>query len=96
MLDSLPDQQRNAPYVKVLGDLAEEHCVKVVQLIYRHKAYEGSARDYEFSRATMEVHWAAGVADAEHSLRDRDAVACRPVGHMEIIDATKTGPNHDA
>lgn len=93
LLDSVPEAQRNTPYVKLLDGVAEEHCVKVVQLIYRRKAFEGSAKDYEFSRATMELHWAAGVADAEHSLRNRGAIIGRPAGHIEIVDATKRSPN---
>jgi NTE family protein len=42
-----------------------ENAVAVVQLIYRKRAYEGGAKDYEFSRQTMLEHWASGVADVE-------------------------------
>ncbi len=65
VLRKLPDAMHNDPDVVKLAALAREHPVNVVQLIYRANAWEGGARDYEFSARTMEEHWAAG----------RDAVA---------------------
>jgi len=38
-------------------------------MIYRAKNYEGSSKDYEFSRRTMEEHWRAGHNDGVHTLR---------------------------
>jgi hypothetical protein len=35
--------------------------VNVVHLIYRKHGWEGGAADFEFSRATMEHHWSAGL-----------------------------------
>jgi NTE family protein len=95
LLDVLPETLRNDRHTRLLRELAEEHCVRVVQLIYRRKPYEGSAKDYEFSRATMEEHWQAGIADARHALRDPDAMRCKPTKHMEIIDSTRTSEPHD-
>lgn len=48
---------------------ADETVYNIVHLIYRAKGYEGACKDYEFSRATMEEHWAAGYADTERTLR---------------------------
>jgi NTE family protein len=39
-----------------------------VHLIYRAKKYEGIAKDYEFSRRTMEEHWSAGYNNARATL----------------------------
>jgi len=44
------------------------------QLIYRRKAYESHAKDYEFSRATMLEHWASGLAAVNRSLEKRHAI----------------------
>jgi hypothetical protein len=44
----------------------------IVHLIYRAKKYEGSAKDYEFSRRTMEEHWLAGHRDAAGSVAHRE------------------------
>lgn len=47
---------------------ADEKIYNIVHLIYRSKSYEGASKDYEFSRATMEEHWASGYADASRTL----------------------------
>ena len=39
------------------------------QLIYHSKNYEGSSKDYDFSRRSMEEHWRAGYNDAVRTLR---------------------------
>ena len=41
----------------------------VVHLIYRSKHYESQSKDYEFSRASMHEHWAAGLADTARHAR---------------------------
>jgi NTE family protein len=41
----------------------------VVHLIYRDKYYETQAKDYDFSRLSMEEHWQAGVNDTLRTLR---------------------------
>lgn len=47
---------------------ADEKVYNIAQLIYRSKGYEGSSKDYEFSRATTEEHWASGYEDARLTL----------------------------
>jgi NTE family protein len=42
--------------------------MSVVHLIYREKYYETQAKDYEFSRLSMEEHWQAGLSDARRTL----------------------------
>ena len=55
-----------------------------MHLIYRSKHYETQSKDYEFSRLSMQEHWAAGRDDMartlEHSRwleRDRTAPGLR-------------------
>jgi NTE family protein len=51
--------------------LYEYGCVTemdIVQLIYRPNAPQGSSKDYEFSRATMNARWQQGLADARTAL----------------------------
>jgi NTE family protein len=51
--------------------LYEHGCVTemdIVQLIYRPLAPQGSQKDYEFSRATMEARWQQGLSDARTTL----------------------------
>jgi len=60
VLDKLPQALRDDPDVQALAALSREDAVNVVQLIYRATAWEGGARDYEFSARTMDEHWEAG------------------------------------
>lgn len=43
----------------------------LLQLIYQQTAYEGQAKDYEFSATSMREHWQAGYRDTERTLRHK-------------------------
>ena len=64
----LPPELRDDPDAALLGENSKELSVAIMQLIYARKPYEGSVKDYEFSRATMLEHWAAGAHDARRGL----------------------------
>src|SRR6185503_14611810 len=68
LLEQIPDELRNLPEVNLLAPEVCQKVCNIVHLIYRSKKYEGSAKDYEFSRRTMEEHWEAGYEDAVRSL----------------------------
>jgi NTE family protein len=55
--------------VKLLREEADDKVFNIVHLIYRSAKYEGMAKDYEFSRRTMEEHWRAGYEDAARALK---------------------------
>jgi NTE family protein len=75
LLKRLPDELRGLPEVTMLAAEANDKVCNIVHLIYRAKKYEGTAKDYEFSRRTMEEHWLAGYRDTIQSL-----------GHQEIFE----------
>ncbi len=60
----VPEDKRNDPDIRAFNALGDTHHVAIVHLIYRRKAYEGQAKDYEFSRDSMLDHWKAGFDDA--------------------------------
>jgi NTE family protein len=68
LAERLPDELRGLPEVAMLAAEANDKAYNIVHLIYRSKKYEGSAKDYEFSRQTMEEHWLSGYRDTVHSL----------------------------
>jgi NTE family protein len=72
LLERLPEELRGLPEVAMLAAEANDKVCNIVHLIYRAKMYEGSAKDYEFSRRTMEEHWLAGYRDTVHSLGHHD------------------------
>ena len=62
VLAKLPDSLRKDADVVRLSEMAAERAVNIVHLIYRARGWEGGARDFEFSRSSMEHHWAEGRA----------------------------------
>jgi predicted acylesterase/phospholipase RssA len=75
LLDRLPPELVEGEDFALLQDVARENAVKIVQLIYRTRPYEGRTKDYEFPRPTMLEHWASGLADAQNAVRqDRDQI----------------------
>jgi NTE family protein len=50
----------------------------VVQLIYRPDEPQGSLKDFEFSRPTMELRWEQGLADARTNLQAAPWLAPMP------------------
>jgi NTE family protein len=65
----LPDELRALPEAQLLAKEADDKVYNIIQLIYRSQKYEGVAKDFEFSRRTMEEHWQAGYHDAVRTLR---------------------------
>jgi len=45
-----------------------------VHLIYRAQPYEGIAKDFEFSRRSMEEHWQAGYSNARETLANPEVL----------------------
>ncbi|MBX9842803.1 MAG: patatin-like phospholipase family protein [Xanthobacteraceae bacterium] len=72
LLERLPEELRRLPETALLAAEANDKVCNIVHLIYRAKTYEGSAKDYEFSRRTMEEHWLAGYRDAAQSIAHRE------------------------
>ena len=79
LLKKLPKDLLQSPEAERLAELADEKVYNLIQLIYHAKNYEGSSKDYEFSRRTMEEHWKAGYNDAVRTLRHPEVLQ-RPDG----------------
>jgi NTE family protein len=71
-LDKLPGDIASLPEVAPLRAVPNHAVYNIVHLIYRSKHYEGEAKDYEFSRLSMEEHWQAGYHDAVATLRHKE------------------------
>jgi NTE family protein len=69
LLKQLPGDRRNDPEWKLLEAEADEKVYNIVHLIYRASKYEGAAKDYQFSRRSMEEHWRSGYNDTIRTLR---------------------------
>lgn len=75
VLAKLPAELRDDAEVEALTVMAAEQPVSLVHLIYRANAWEGGARDFEFSTRTMREHWAAGQAAVEATMANAELVA---------------------
>jgi len=82
VLKKLPPEMCEDADVKSLVAMSHEFPVSVVQLIYRANAWEGGARDYEFSGRTMAEHWQAG-REAVAATIDKSELIAR-----NIVDGT--------
>ena len=68
LLERLPPELKDREEAKLLAQEADDKVCNIVHLIYRAKRYEGIAKDFEFSRRTMEEHWSAGYSNARLTL----------------------------
>ena len=69
---ALPAEWRdNSDLTFLTGQLCA-NAVSIVHLIYKSKNSAFNSKDYEFSRATVDAHWAAGLRDAAAALSHPD------------------------
>lgn len=86
-LGRLPDELATDPVVQHLRELGCPKLVDIVHLIYRPPVPQGSAKDYEFTRATMRQRWQQGHADTSATLSAapwRDAP--KPLETVRVFD----------
>src|SRR4029078_6621895 len=67
-----PEERAMKEYLSDLPELA------IIHLIYQQKAYEGHAKDYEFSSISMNEHWQSGYEDTKRSLKRKDWLTMPP------------------
>lgn len=75
MLEKLPPEARELAEVKAVEKMVDCKALNVVQLIHEPPAWQTGARDFEFSRSTMEVNWALGRAAVEAAMKDGQLLA---------------------
>ncbi len=68
LLDGMHPELRQTPEAELLAQEADSKVYNIIHLIYHARRYEGSSKDYEFSRRTMEEHWESGYSDMARSL----------------------------
>jgi NTE family protein len=84
LLQRLPDELRQLPEANLLAGHADEKVYNIINLIYHSRNYEGTSKDYEFSRQTMEEHWQSGYNDAVRTLRHPEVLQ-RPENHDGVF-----------
>jgi NTE family protein len=74
----LPPELADTPEAKRLYDQGCVTQMDIALLIYRPNEPQGAAKDYEFSRTTMEARWQAGLSDAYTTLQKSPWLAPMP------------------
>jgi NTE family protein len=74
LIGQLPAQLQDSDDVKLLKQEADDKVCNIVHLIYRSQKYEGIAKDFEFSRRTMEEHWKTGYHNAKNTLANPEVL----------------------
>ena len=62
-LQKIPDDQLSEHERRCATNLADLPEITILHMIYQQKAYEGDAKDYEFSGTSMREHWQSGYED---------------------------------
>ena len=79
-LAKVPDDKLSAQEKHLRDQLAELPEITILHLIYQQKAYEGHAKDYEFSGTSMREHWQSGLEDTRRTLKQRNWLELPPHG----------------
>ncbi|HEX2793741.1 MAG TPA: DUF3734 domain-containing protein [Croceicoccus sp.] len=69
LVKKLPPELQDDPDAQFLANLPSHGGVSIMHLINRSEMTGSHSKDYEFSRYTIDEHWATGRKDAERSLR---------------------------
>ena len=91
---ALPAEWRKNPDLALLTEQACANAVTIVHLIYKSKNSAFNSKDYEFSRSTVDAHWAAGLRDAELALAAPDWLS-REIpkpGSVRVFDHASAAP----
>jgi NTE family protein len=83
----LPEGLAADPDAAFLRSVGAGCPVTLVELIHRKEAFENEAKDYEFTRLSMNAHWAAGRLAVERTLGHRSWKSRRPpTDGIRILD----------
>ena len=83
ILSKVPEDQLNDEERLLREQLAPE--IAILHIIYQQKAYEGHAKDYEFSGTSMREHWQSGYEDTRRTLKRQEWMAMPPHGAGVLV-----------
>ena len=89
LLEKLPPSLRKDADVRRLGALCDTGRITIAHLINRRLSHAAQSKDYEFSRATIEELWAAGLEDVRRSVANIATMKARKIGDgIQVFDLT--------
>lgn len=75
VLALVPPARRESEAYRLAAENACDVRRNVIQLIYRDKSFEGSAKDFQFGPLTMSEHWKSGLDDIRGTLQHPEWLA---------------------
>jgi NTE family protein len=93
-LEKIPEDRLSDEERAMRNELASMPDITILQLIYQQKAYEGHAKDHEFSGTSMREHWQSGYEDTKRTLRRKDWVAMPPHGAGIVVHDVHREDDH--
>ena len=71
-LAKVPDNALSEDERRLKQELSDLPEISILHIIYQQKAYEGHAKDYEFSGTSMREHWQSGYEDTKRTLKKQE------------------------
>src|SRR5580700_796210 len=93
-LEKIPEDRLSDEERAMRNELASMPDITILQLIYQQKAYEGHAKDHEFSGTSMREHWQSGYEDTRRTLRRKDWLAMPPHGAGIVVHDVHREDDH--
>jgi NTE family protein len=96
LLGKLPPGLKSDPDAQKLAAACDERSWLIIRLINTRPSRSGFVKDFEFSRATIEEAWTAGVEDVRRSISGWDKISPEEVGpEVKVYRPTEALPFHN-
>ena len=96
LLGRLPPELKSDPDAQKLAAACDERSWLIIRLINTRPSRSGFVKDFEFSRATIEEAWTAGVEDVRRSISGWDKISPEEVGpEVKVYRPTEALPFHN-
>ncbi len=84
-LAKIPPEQLSDEERALKEELSHLPEISILHIIYQQKAYEGHAKDYEFSGTSMREHWQSGYEDTRRTLKHKKWLVMPPPGSGILV-----------
>jgi NTE family protein len=81
----VPEEQLSDQERQLKAQLSHLPDITILHIIYQQKAYEGHAKDYEFSGTSMREHWQSGYEDTKRTLKHKKWLTMPPQGAGIVV-----------
>jgi NTE family protein len=94
LLGRLPPHLKSDPDAQKLAAACPERSWLIIRLINTRPSRSGFVKDYEFSRATIDEAWKAGLEDVRRSISGWEKISPKEVGpEVKVYRPTETLPS---